>query len=98
MDPAHGRPVGAGADAFLLGSVAVQPAAALFYVDFVCGLPNSVDALLGTVGVPGREGGPLGFLSWGQIASAGANEGYRHPRSIVRRRTRGERAGSCRRC
>jgi hypothetical protein len=52
--------------AFLLGSAAVHALLCqLFYVDFVCGLPNSVDALLGTVGVPGREGGPLGFLSWG---------------------------------
>jgi hypothetical protein len=54
--------------AFLLGSVAVHALLCqLFYVDFVCGLPNSVDALLGTVGVPGREGGPLGFLSWGRV-------------------------------
>ena len=54
--------------AFLLGSVAVHALLCqLFYVDFVCRLPNSVDALLGTVGVPGREGGPLGFLSWGRV-------------------------------
>ena len=54
--------------AFLLGSVAVHALRCqLFYVDFGCGLPNSVDALLGTVGVPGREGGPLGFLSWGRV-------------------------------
>jgi hypothetical protein len=54
--------------AFLLGSVAVHALLCqLFYVDFVCGLPNSVDALLGTVGVPGHEGGPLGFLSWGRV-------------------------------
>ena len=54
--------------AFLLGSVAVHALLCqLFYVDFVSGLPNSVDALLGTVGVPGHEGGPLGFLSWGRV-------------------------------
>ena len=54
--------------AFLLGSVAVHALLCQrFYVDFVCGLPNSIDALLGTVGVPRREGGPLGFLSWGRV-------------------------------
>jgi hypothetical protein len=54
--------------AFLLGSVAVHALLCqLFYVDFVCGLPNSVGALLGTVGVPGHEGGPLGFLTWGRV-------------------------------
>jgi predicted acyltransferase len=59
--------------AFLLGSVAVHALLCqLFYVDFVYGLPNSVDALLGTVGVPGREGGPLGFLSWGWVQLAGS--------------------------
>ena len=67
-DPAHGRPVGRVGGAFLLGSVAVHALLRqLFYVDFVCGLPNSIDALLGTVGVPRREDGPLGFLSWGRV-------------------------------
>jgi len=44
----------------------------LFYVDFVSGLPNPVDAMLGTVGVLSREGGPLGFLSWGWVQLAGS--------------------------
>jgi predicted acyltransferase len=59
--------------AFLLASVAVHALfCQLFYVDFVYGLPNSVDSLLGTIGIPGREGGPLGFLSWGWVQLAGS--------------------------
>ena len=59
--------------AFLLGSVALHALLCqLFYVDFVYGEPNPVDALLGTVGVWGREGGPLGFLSWGWVQLAGS--------------------------
>jgi predicted acyltransferase len=59
--------------AFLLGSVLLHALfCQLFYVDFVYGLPNSVDALIGTVGVPGREGGPLGFLSWGWVQLTGS--------------------------
>ena len=59
--------------AFLLGSVALHALLCqLFYVDFVYGEPNPVDALLGTVGVWGREGGPLGFLSWGWVQLVGS--------------------------
>jgi hypothetical protein len=59
--------------AFLVGTVAVHALLCqLFYVDFVYGQSNPVDALLGTVGVPGREGGPLGFLSWGWVQLAGS--------------------------
>jgi predicted acyltransferase len=59
--------------AFLVGSVVVHALLCqFFYVDFVYGQPNPVDALLGTVGVLGREGGPLGFLSWGWVQLAGS--------------------------
>jgi hypothetical protein len=43
-----------------LHALAVQT----FYLDFMNGRPNPIDAFLGTVGVHGREGGPLGFLVW----------------------------------
>ena len=59
--------------AFLLGSAAVHVLIChLFYVDFVYGRPNPVDDLLGTVGVGGREGGPLGSLGWGCVQLAGS--------------------------
>jgi hypothetical protein len=57
----------------VLGSAAVHVLICqLFYVDFVYGRPNPVDKLLGTVGVMGREGGPLGFLGWGCVQLAGS--------------------------
>jgi predicted acyltransferase len=59
--------------AFVLGSAAAHVLLCqLFYVDFVYGRPNRVDALLGTIGVGGREGGPLGFLGWGCVQLAGS--------------------------
>src|SRR5262249_23971650 len=59
--------------AFVLGCAAVHVLIChLFYVDFVYGRPNPVDDLLGTVGVPGREGGPLGLLVWGCVQLAGS--------------------------
>jgi|SRR6516164_594995 predicted acyltransferase len=49
----------------LLGGLALHALAMqTFYLDFMNGQPNPVDAFLGTVGVHGREGGPLGFLVW----------------------------------
>jgi predicted acyltransferase len=52
----------------LLHALAMQT----FYLDFMNGLPNPVDAYLGTVGVHGREGGPLGFLVWAVPQIAGS--------------------------
>jgi predicted acyltransferase len=50
---------------FLLAGLALHALAIqTFYLDFMNGRPNPVDAFLGTVGVHGREGGPLGFLVW----------------------------------
>jgi predicted acyltransferase len=50
---------------FLLGGLAVHALATqIFYMDFMNGRPNPVDTFLGTIGVHGREGGPLGFLVW----------------------------------
>jgi predicted acyltransferase len=51
--------------AFLLGGLALHALATqAFYQDFMNGRPNPVDAVLGTTGVRGREGGPLCFLLW----------------------------------
>jgi predicted acyltransferase len=50
---------------FLLGGLALHALAMqTFYLDFMNGRPNPVDAFLGTVGVHGHEGGPLCFLVW----------------------------------
>jgi predicted acyltransferase len=50
---------------FLLGGLVVHALATqTFYLDFLNGRPNPVDTFLGTIGVHGREGGPLGFLVW----------------------------------
>jgi predicted acyltransferase len=50
---------------FLLGGLALHALATqTFYLDFMNGRPNPVDRFLGTVGVHGREGGPLCFLVW----------------------------------
>jgi hypothetical protein len=58
---------------FLLGGLAVHALATqTFYLDFMSGRPNPVDALLGTIGVHGREGGPLGFLVWAVPQIAGS--------------------------
>src|SRR5262249_11322404 len=43
-----------------------------FYLDFLNGWPNPVDAVLGTTGVRGHEGGPLGFLVWAVPQIAGS--------------------------
>jgi predicted acyltransferase len=58
---------------FLLGGLAVHALATqAFYMHFMNGLPNPVDAVLGTAGVRGREGGPLGFLVWAVPQIAGS--------------------------
>jgi predicted acyltransferase len=50
---------------FLLAGLALHAMATqAFYLDFMNGRPNAVDAFLGTLGVNGREGGPLCFLVW----------------------------------
>jgi predicted acyltransferase len=58
---------------FLLGGLALHALATqVFYLDFMNGRPNPVDAFLGTVSVHGREGGPLGFLVWAVPQIAGS--------------------------
>jgi len=58
---------------FLLGGLALHALAMqTFYLDFMNGRPNPVDAFLGTVGVHGREGGPLCFLVWAVPQIAGS--------------------------
>ncbi|SRR5579883_55985 len=58
---------------FLLGGLAVHAMAMqVFYMDFMNGWPNPVDTVLGTIGVSGREGGPLGFLVWAIPQIAGS--------------------------
>jgi predicted acyltransferase len=58
---------------FLLGGLALHALAMqTFYLDFMNGRPNPVDAFLGTVSVRGREGGPLGFLAWAVPQIAGS--------------------------
>jgi predicted acyltransferase len=58
---------------FLLGGLALHALAMqTFYLDFLRGWPNPVDAVLGTTGVGGREGGPLGFLVWAMPQIAGS--------------------------
>jgi predicted acyltransferase len=50
---------------FLLAGLALHALAMqTFYLDFMDGRPNPVDTFLGTVGVRGKEGGPLCFLVW----------------------------------
>jgi predicted acyltransferase len=59
--------------AFLLGGLALHALAMqAFYLDFMNGRPNPVDAFLGTVSVPSREGGPLSFLVWAVPQIAGS--------------------------
>jgi predicted acyltransferase len=58
---------------FLLGGLVLHALATqTFYLDSMNGHPNPVDAFLGTVGVHGREGGPLGFLVWAVPQLAGS--------------------------
>jgi predicted acyltransferase len=58
---------------FLLGGLALHALTMqTFYLDFMNGRPNPVDAFLGTVSVRGREGGPLGFLAWAVPQIAGS--------------------------
>jgi predicted acyltransferase len=58
---------------FLLGGLALHALATqAFYLDFMNGRPNPVDAFLGTTGVRGHEGGPLGFLVWAVPQIAGS--------------------------
>jgi predicted acyltransferase len=50
---------------FLLAGLTLHALAMqTFYLDFMNGWPNPVDTFLGTVGVHGKEGGPLCFLVW----------------------------------
>jgi predicted acyltransferase len=59
--------------AYLLGGVALHALATqAFYLDFMNGRPNPVDAFLGTTSVLGREGGPLSFLVWAIPQLAGS--------------------------
>jgi predicted acyltransferase len=59
--------------AFLLGGLSLHALAMqMFYLDFMKGRPNPVDAMLGTTGVLGHEGGPLGFLVWAVPQIAGS--------------------------
>ena len=52
----------------------------LFYVDFVCGIPNWSMPCSGTRRRPvGAVSRTAGLSELGPGASAGANEGYRHP-------------------
>src|SRR6516225_3269715 len=58
---------------FLLGGLAVHVLATqTFYMAFMNGRPNPVDSFLGTTGVHGHEGGPLGFLVWAVPQLAGS--------------------------
>jgi predicted acyltransferase len=58
---------------FLLGGLALHALAMqTFYMDFMNGWPNPVDTVLGTTGVWGCEGGPLGFLVWAVPQIAGS--------------------------
>jgi predicted acyltransferase len=50
---------------YLIGGLVLHALATqTFYLDFMNGRPNPVDSFLGTTGVHGQEGGPLGFLVW----------------------------------
>jgi predicted acyltransferase len=70
--PVIGRSARARA-AYLLGGLSLHALASqAFYLDFVNGRPNAVDAALGTLGVGGKEGGPLGFLVWAVPQLAGS--------------------------
>jgi predicted acyltransferase len=58
---------------YLIGGLLLHALATqLFYMDFMNGRPNRVDSFLGTTGVHGREGGPLGFLVWAVPQLAGS--------------------------
>jgi hypothetical protein len=58
---------------FLLGGLALHALAMqTFYLDFMNGRPNPLDAFLGTLSVRGWEGGPLGFLVWAVPQIAGS--------------------------
>jgi predicted acyltransferase len=58
---------------FLLGGLALHALATqTFYLDFLNGQSNVVDAFLGTVSVRCREGGPLSFLVWAVPQIAGS--------------------------
>jgi predicted acyltransferase len=59
--------------AFVLAGLAMHALATqAFYLAFMNGRPNPVDAALGTTGVLGHEGGPLGFLVWAVPQVAGS--------------------------
>jgi hypothetical protein len=58
---------------YLIGGLVLHAVAMqTFYMDFMNGHPNPVDSFLGTTGVHGREGGPLGFLVWAVPQLAGS--------------------------
>jgi predicted acyltransferase len=59
--------------AYLIGGLVLHALATqTFYMAYMNGRPNLVDSLLGTTGVHGHEGGPLGFLVWAVPQLAGS--------------------------
>jgi hypothetical protein len=58
---------------YLIGGLLLHALATqMFYMAFMNGRPNPVDSFLGTTGVHGHEGGPLGFLVWAVPQLAGS--------------------------
>jgi predicted acyltransferase len=58
---------------YLIGGLVLHALATqTFYMDFMNGRPNPFDSFLGTTGVHGQEGGPLGFLVWAVPQLAGS--------------------------
>src|SRR5262249_6099472 len=58
---------------YLIGGLLLHALATqTFYMAYMNGRPNPVDSFLGTTGVHGHEGGPLGFLVWAVPQLAGS--------------------------
>src|SRR5262249_24381373 len=58
---------------YLIGGLVLHALAMQWFcMDFMNGKPNPVDSFLGTTGVHGKEGGPLGFLVWAVPQLAGS--------------------------
>jgi predicted acyltransferase len=58
---------------YLIGGLLLHALATqTFYMACMNGRPNPVDSFLGTTGVHGHEGGPLGFLVWAVPQLAGS--------------------------